>query len=63
MQTYSGRIEAGQFYTEDGTSVPDCPVALLVLESNITDKSQRQLEALHRLQDGIKNCNEPVPEF
>ena len=27
------------------------------------DKCRRQLEALERFREGVRNCNEPVPEF
>ena len=63
MRTYTGRIEAGCFLTLDGSPVPDCPVAVLVVEGGTQDESQKQAEAMRRFRAQIRNCAEPVPEF
>ena len=63
MQTYNGRVKAGRFYTIDGTSVPDCPAALLIVEEAPQDISRRQAEAMRRFREAIRNSDEPVPEF
>ena len=64
MQTYTGRIEAGRFYPVNGTKVPDCKVAVLVIESNPqNDISHHQAEAMRRFREEIRDSDEPVPEF
>jgi uncharacterized protein YjhX (UPF0386 family) len=63
IQTYNGRIEAGHFYSADGASVPDCRVAVLVLEKAQQDISGRQAEAMRRFREEIRGCGEPVPAF
>ena len=63
IQTYSGRIEAGRFLPLDGSQIPDCPVALLVVEGDPQGESRRQREAMRRFREEIRNCTEPVPEF
>jgi hypothetical protein len=63
IQTYNGRIEAGRFFPIDGTSVPDCPVAVLIVENMPMDKSRRQAEAMRRFREEIRASSEPVPEF
>ena len=53
MQTYNGRVEAGRFYPLDGTSVPDCKTAVLILEGVPRDISRRQAEAMRRFHKEI----------
>jgi hypothetical protein len=63
MQTYTGRVKAGRFFPHSGQNVPDCSIAVLVVQDIPQIKNRRQEEAMRRFREEIQNCNEPVPEF
>ena len=61
--TYNGRVESGHFYPVDDVMVPDCRTATLVLGTVSHNISHHQAEAMRRFREGIRKCDEPVPEF
>ena len=61
MQTYNGRVKSGRFYTADGTEVPDCPAAVLIVEG-IPKARNSHARAWQKFLKGIENCDEPLEE-
>jgi len=61
MQTYSGHIEAGRFYTKDGVVLPDSKEALLILGTAVKPKNIN-LEVWKRFFDTINASDEELPE-
>ena len=61
MQTYSGHIEAGRFYPNNGAVLPDSQEALLVI-GKATKEKNIQAEAWRKFFDAINTCDEDLPE-
>lgn|GEM_PF-6243927 len=61
VQAYSGHIEAGCFYTNDGVVLPDCRDALLVI-GNVIRPNNGHAMTWKKFFDTINACDEELPE-
>jgi len=67
-------MQAVKVYYEDGKFIPFQPIKMpkgshaivTILDfpiDEMDDKCRRQLEALNRFKEDVRNCDEPVPNF
>ena len=64
-------MQACRAYYKEGRIIPCGNVAIpegseliiTILGESQEEKSHRQIEAMKRFREEIRNCNEPVPEF
>ena len=64
MQACRAYYRNGQFVPVETLEIPEGSEAIVtVIDFPRDSVSRRQIEAMQRFREGIKNCDEPVPEF
>lgn len=61
MQTFSGHIKAGRFFTKDGAALPDCKEALLVI-GTATKPESIHVEIWKRFFNTVNASDEELPK-
>ena len=64
MQACEAYYQDGRFVPLEMLNIPEGSRAIVtILDAGRDDISRRQIEAMRRFREEIRNCDEPVPEF